>query len=262
MFQASLWLALAVMLLHMHLACFIALKKEDNSVADIAWGLGFVFIAWSTLMFNQSFNWQALASTILVTLWGLRLAWHIWLRNRNKPEDWRYKKWREDWGKNWKIRTYFQVFLLQGFIMLVIALPIIYLNSVDSTGWQILDTLGVLLWLLGFVFEAVGDYQLYLFKQDPERSGVMKTGLWRYTRHPNYFGEATLWWGNFLLALNLSQPLTLLLVAGPATIDWMLLKVSGIPMLEKRYEGDQDYQQYKQETNAFFPWFPQKGDED
>lgn len=257
MLLQSLFLALAVMLLHMHLAFFLAVKKEDNSIADIAWGLGFVFIAWSTLFYNQNFNWRPLLATTLVTLWGLRLAWHIWLRNKNKPEDWRYQKWRQDWGENWKVRTYLQVFLLQGFLMLLISLSFIFINVLSGPGLTFLDYLGISIWLIGFMFEAIGDYQLYQFKQDPERKGIMKAGLWRYTRHPNYFGEATLWWGLFFMALYLKWGFLTLI--SPLLIDWMLLKVSGLPLLEKRYEGNSEYQKYKNETNAFWPWFPKRG---
>ncbi len=247
----------AVLFVFLHITYLIAIFKKDNSIADIFWGMGFVIVAWTSLFFNQNFTARALLATIFVTLWGLRLSSYIWIRNRDKPEDWRYKKWREDWGDSWRIRSYLQVFLLQGFFLLIIASSTIFINTFSQAGVSdltILDGLGALIWLIGFAFETFGDYQLYQFKQDSANKGkVMKQGLWRYTRHPNYFGEATLWWGLWVMAVNL--PWGWLTVVSPLWIDYLLLAVSGIPMLEKRYQDNPDYQQYKKETSAFFPWF-------
>ncbi len=244
----------------MHLAYYIAVSKKDNSIADIFWGMGFAIVGWASLLLNQNFTARALLATGLVTLWGLRLSIYILIRNKDKPEDWRYQKMRDQWGDSWKIMSYLQVFLLQGIFLLIIASSTIFINtfsqaSVIDLTW--LDWLGSLVWLIGFTFETVGDFQLYQFKQDPANKGkIMKQGLWRYTRHPNYFGEATLWWGIWLMAVNLKWGA--LTIVSPLLIDYLLLGVSGIPILEKKYEDDPDYQQYRQETNAFFPWFPKK----
>lgn len=236
----------------MHLTYFVAVIKKDNSIADIFWGIGFIIVAWSSLLFNQNFEIRPLIASSLVTLWGLRLAIYILIRNKNKPEDWRYQQWRKKWGDRWPIMSYLQVFWLQSLFLLIIALPTIFINSCSGPGWVWLDWLGVVVWLFGFVFETIGDYQLYQFKQDPSSKGqVMQSGLWQYTRHPNYFGEASLWWGIWLMAVNIGWGWAT--VVGPLMIDYLLLGVSGVPLLEKKYEDDPAYQRYQQQTNAFFP---------
>lgn len=231
----------------------LSLIRHRNDLADIAWGLGFIGIA-----IISSFNNNFISSinniiVVLVTLWGLRLAIHILSRNINKHEDYRYKKWREDWGKNWIIRSYLQVFLLQGFFMFLITLPIIltgFYSKHSSLTW--INYLGMIIWLLGFVFETIGDWQLTQFKNNPKNKGkVMKYGLWRYSRHPNYFGEVTLWWGIFLITI--SDLVSLIGMIGPLTITLLILKVSGIPLLEAKYVGNEEFEQYKKQTSTFFP---------
>ncbi len=260
-FLSSMLISYLVLAIFLHVAYFLAVRQKNNAIADIFWGMGFVIVAWTSLIYQQNFTARALLATILVTLWGLRLSTYILIRNQGKAEDWRYKKWRKDWGDNWKLRSYLQVFVLQSLILMVIASATVFINTfslntqISDLNW--LDWLGVGVWLLGFLFETIGDYQLYQFKQDTNNKGkIMKQGLWRYTRHPNYFGEATLWWGIWLMALNL--PWGWLTVISPAMIDYNLLAVSGIPMLEKRYEGNPEFEQYKKETSAFFPWFVYK----
>jgi steroid 5-alpha reductase family enzyme len=156
------------------------------------------------------------------------------------------------------VRSYFQVFLLQGALLLVIASSVIVVNVSENPPLGFLDALGLCVWCVGFLFEAVGDWQLARFKADPGNRGkVMDRGLWRYTRHPNYFGEATMWWGLYLIAL--SVPNGWLTIVSPATITFLLLRVSGVPMLEKGRMGDRPgYREYVERTNAFFPWFPKK----
>lgn len=234
---------------------FIALIRKRNDIADIGWGIGFLLVAISNQTLFSVGTIRSFLIPALVILWGLRLAIHIYERNKGKSEDFRYKKWREDWGKYFLIRSYLQVFLLQGFFMFLISLPVMIGISSSSPDSIILISLGLLVWLTGFLFESVGDYQLTAFIKDPTSSGkIMTRGLWKYTRHPNYFGEVLGWWGIFILAL----PSTLwwLALLGPLTISFLILKVSGIPMLEKRYEGNQDFEEYKKRTSAFFPLPP------
>ncbi|MCA1796200.1 MAG: DUF1295 domain-containing protein, partial [Geobacteraceae bacterium] len=167
----------------------------------------------------------------------------------------RYRQWRESWGKTFVWRSFLQIFMLQGAVIYLVALPVILVmrNPGGSLGW--LDLIGVLIWSLGFAYEVIGDWQLKQFKDDPENRGrIMRYGLWRTTRHPNYFGEATLWWGIFFIALG--APLGWLAIISPLLIDFLLLKVSGIPMLEERYADNPEFQEYKKHTNALFPWFP------
>lgn len=232
----------------------IGVLKEDNSVVDIAWGLGFVAVTLSTFLRYASGHprqWLVLA---LVTAWGLRLSGHLILRNRGRGEDIRYARWRDEWD-NVLLRSFFQIYMLQGTILLVIAAPILLVNRAPGgpLGW--LDGLGVVVWGFGTIFEAVGDYQLLRFTRDPANEGrVLQTGLWRYTRHPNYFGEAVLWWGVFLVALSATGGW--LAVVSPLTIDFLLVRVSGVPMLEEAYEGDDEYARYRRRTSALIPWFP------
>jgi steroid 5-alpha reductase family enzyme len=249
-----------LLLCFMTLVFLLALKLRDNSIVDVAYGLGFVLIGWSGWIAYGSGETRQLLLLVMVSLWGLRLAGHIALRKQNEVgEDPRYRQWRESWGKTFVWRSFLQIYLLQGTVIYLVALPLLLVinNAGGALGW--LDMLGVLIWLFGFAFESIGDWQLLQFKRDPVNRGrIMRYGLWQLTRHPNYFGEAILWWGVFLIALNV--PGGWLAVISPLLIDFLLLKVSGIPMLEERYAGNREFEIYKQRTNSFFPWFP-KGQE-
>ncbi len=235
---------------------FIAAQiRGRNDIADVAWGLGFVLVAAVSLIAGHVFSARALLVSNLVLIWGLRLALHIHSRNRGRGEDPRYRKWREEWGTKFVLRSFLQVFMLQGMLLLMVAIPIIFVNQAPPAllGW--LDLLGLAIWLFGFGFEAVGDWQLLKFIRNPDKKGTLMTsGLWRYTRHPNYFGEVTLWWGIWLMTLGL--PGGWLTIIGPLTVTILILKVSGIPMLEKPYEDRADFQEYKRRTSAFFPLPP------
>jgi steroid 5-alpha reductase family enzyme len=239
---------------------FVALLKKDNSVADIAWGLGFVLVAGSTLVWRGDWAARPVLVTGLVLIWGVRLAAHIVLRNRKKGEDFRYAEWRRKWGRWFVLRSYVQVFLLQGLFLLLISYSVILINTsvrVSPHRLGLLDLAGTAVWIVGFLFEAVGDAQLARFKRDPENRGkIMNRGFWQYTRHPNYFGESLMWWGIFLLALSLPYGWTA--VVSPVLITFLLVRVSGIPLLEKKYAGNVVFQAYARRTSAFVPWFPKK----
>ena len=178
-------------------------------------------------------------------------------RNLGKPEDFRYAAWRKDWGK-WLIpRAFLQVFMLQGVIMLIIAYPIIMNNATTVASLGALEIIGLAIWIVGFTFEALGDKQLKDFIADKTNKGhIMKKGLWKYTRHPNYFGEATMWWGIFIIAIPSSSGIVGII--SPITITLMLLFVSGVPMLEKHYKDNKEFQEYSKVTSIFVPWFPGK----
>ncbi len=235
----------------------IATLRKDNSVVDIAWGIGFILVALLTFFLEAGFSSKQILLTGLVCVWGIRLGAHIYLRNRGKGEDFRYARWRRDWGKMFVLRSYFQIFLLQGALLLIISYPVILVNKTGKEGMGSRDVAGIAVWLLGFFFEAVGDYQLSRFKKDPSNRGkIMTAGLWSLTRHPNYFGEATLWWGIFLIALSSRNGWTA--VISPALITFLLLRVSGVTMLEKKYAGNQAFLEYARKTRPFFPWIPKK----
>lgn len=247
-----------LLLTFMTLVFLLALRLKDNSIVDVAYGLAFVLAGWSSyLLFGSGHPRQQLLLG-LVTIWGLRLAGHILLRKRGEDgEDFRYRQWRLEWGETFVWRSYLQIFLLQGGVIFLVALPLLLVISQPGGPLGLLDLVGVLLWLFGFAFEALGDWQLLRFKQNPANQGrIIQSGLWRLTRHPNYFGEAILWWGVWLIALG--APYGSIAVISPLLIDFLLLKVSGIPMLEAKYRDNPEFDAYKQRTNAFFPWFPRR----
>jgi steroid 5-alpha reductase family enzyme len=239
----------------MNLWFLIALLKKRNDIADTAWGLGFMIVAWISLLIGNSPTWISVLVNILVSIWGLRLAWHVYLRNRNKPEDFRYLAWRKEWGKWFLIRSYLQVFILQGLFLFMISIPVVFINLNAPLALNIFVLLGLIVWLIGFYFEVVGDWQLANFIKDPKNKGkLMMEGLWRYTRHPNYFGEVTLWWGIFLTTLML--PNAIFTIIGPLTITILILFVSGVPLLERKYANRSDFKEYMKRTSKFFPLPP------
>jgi len=238
----------------------IAQIIKNNSIVDIGWGIGFIAITLFTFFFSGDITLKSMLVTLLVLIWGSRLSYHILKRNWGKPEDFRYAKWRNEWGKWLLIRGFFQIFMLQGLLMLIIASPIIYINYSHRTGLYFLDYLGAAIWITGFLFESIGDYQLAQFIRKPENKGeIMKYGLWKYTRHPNYFGEATMWWGIYIIALSL--PNGFWFIISPLTITFLLLYVSGVPMLEKKFADNPKFQEYARATPKFFPWFPKKSEQ-
>lgn len=235
------------------LTYFLAIVIRNNGIVDSLWGLGFIIVALVSYTLGTR-TLPGLVVLILTTPWGLRLFLHITIRNWGKGEDFRYAKWRTEWGSWWVLRTFLQIFLLQWFLLQLVSLPIILAMTATSIpAWLLI--IGICVWVLGFVFEAVGDYQLTIFKRIPDSKGkLMTTGLWSLTRHPNYFGEATLWWGIALIAFSATHnPLSF---TGPLIIDFLLLYVSGIPLLEAKYQGRSDWAKYAQSTPAFFPRLP------
>lgn len=238
--------------LYMNLWFLVSVFTKKNDVADIAWGLGFVMLAWMSLFLRKDISLLPLLTTLLVTIWGLRLAYHIYHRNKGKPEDYRYAAWRVAWGKWFYLRSYFQIYILQGFLMFVISLPVIFINVYCTEPFGIIAILGICVWVIGFFFESVGDAQLAKFIKNGKNKGkLMQSGLWKYTRHPNYFGEVTQWWGIFIIALTV--PYGFLSIIGPLTITFLILKVSGVPMLEKKMELNPEFAEYKKRTSMFIP---------
>jgi steroid 5-alpha reductase family enzyme len=256
MLELMLYSAIAVFL-YMSFVFILSLAKRDNSIVDIAWGIGFILVSLMTFFLGSTFAVRSILVTGLVIIWGIRLSSHIYVRNRGRGEDFRYAKWRREWGKTFVWRSFFQIFMLQGVLLLVISYPVVLVNRSERNGLSALDIAGIGLWLIGFLFEGVGDYQLRKFKKTPENKGkIMSRGLWRYTRHPNYFGEAALWWGIFLIALSVEKGWTA--VIGPLMITFLILRVSGVTLLEKKYAGNQEFLEYARRTSPFIPWFPKR----
>ena len=229
----------------------VALIKKRNDVADIAWGLGYVLFC--DFLFFTCPRYPVLTLLYaLVTLWGLRLSVHIYRRNKNKTEDYRYRAWREQWGKTFYWRSYLQVFLLQGFLLLVIFSPVIHAAGAEPTGWGLSTWTGTACWLIGFFFQTVADYQLSVFVKHKKPGDILQTGLWKYCRHPNYFGEILMWWGIFIITLPLEN--SLFFIISPVSILLLLVFVSGIPLLEKKYAGNPAFEEYKKRTSVLVPW--------
>ncbi len=253
---ALLW-QLAVLVWFYASAWFIiSLVWKRNDIADVAWGMGYMLIA-GFLAYQKPLSETALWVFALTAVWAFRLSGHILLRLRGKAEDFRYRQWREAWGRNFYLRSYAQVYLLQGFFMLIIAAPLIVagLAASENQGfWPgFAMGAGLVVWAVGFYFEVAGDYQLARFMRNRKhKEEVLQSGLWRLCQHPNYFGEILVWWGLFILVLPL--PHGWMAIVSPLTITWLLAFVSGVPMLEKRYESNPAYQAYKNRTPALWPW--------
>ena len=242
----------------MTLLWLISLALRNSSIVDIFWGAGFVIVNWICFVLApegaMGRKWLIGA---LVTLWGLRLSLYILWRNRGKPEDFRYQKWRRESGRIWWWKSLFQVFVLQGVLMWIIAAPLLAAHQgAVPTGLTLLDRVGAAIWLVGFFFETAGDLQLARFKADPRNKGkVMDRGVWRYTRHPNYFGDAAQWWGFYLIALAAGGWWT---IFSPILMTLLLLRVSGVALLEQTLETRPGYKEYVERTSAFIPWPPRK----
>jgi len=237
----------------------ISLLLKNSSIVDIFWGFGFVVSVWLYFFLTPD-GWIARKWILvsLTTIWGLRLTLHVLIRNIGKPEDFRYQKWRNEAPRTWWIKSLFKVFLLQGLLMWIISSPLLAAQLYSTANHlTIFDIFGILLWSIGFFFEAVGDAQLVRFRANPENKGkLLNTGVWRYTRHPNYFGDSAQWWGYYALALAASGWWTFF---SPILMTLFLVKVSGVVLLEKTLSTSKPgYAEYIRTTSAFIPWFPKK----
>ncbi|HSO88728.1 MAG TPA: DUF1295 domain-containing protein [Draconibacterium sp.] len=230
---------------------------KNASIVDIFWGLGFVLAATFYFIATPGISTIKIITMALVVLWGLRLSMHIFFRNAGKPEDYRYQQFRKNYGeKRYWWFSYFQVFLLQGFLVWIISAPLLAINYFSGENpFGILDILGILIWLVGFTFEAGGDWQLNRFKADPANKGkLLTTGFWKYTRHPNYFGDAAVWWGFAVLSVASGCYLPVL---SSVLMTWLIVKVSGVAMLERTMKNTKPgFEEYVKRTSAFVPWFP------
>lgn len=231
-----------------------SLAVRNSSIVDIWWGPAILVIGVTYYLITDDPGSRARLMVALVALWAVRLAAHIGARNVGHGEDFRYAAWRAQHPDTWWIRSYFKVFLLQGVIAWIVALPLYYaVTSPSPVHFTIWDQAGALVFAAGFLFESIGDEQLRRFKADPANKGrVMDRGLWHYTRHPNYFGEAVLWWGLGLIGAG--TPGGWLGLVGPAIITFLLIRVSGVAMLEKTLKTTKPgYAEYIASTPAFFP---------
>ena len=246
-------LAAVTILVVMTTTWIVSLMVRNASIVDIVWGLGFVVVAWVLVAAIDGDSGRQVLVAVLVSLWGLRLAGYLARRNIGHGEDWRYQLMRRKYGARFGLICFFTVFLLQGVIMWIVSLPVQFSSGDDTPGVGPVAVMGVMVWLVGLGFEVIGDWQLARFKADPANTGrVMDKGLWSLTRHPNYFGDALLWWGIGIVGAETGSGVVAFV--GPLVMTFFLMRVSGVPMLEKgmlkRREG---YAEYVARTSAFFP---------
>ncbi len=253
-----LWAVFAVLGL-MTLLWVCSIYLNNVSIVDNFWGIGFVLATLVYALHVEVLYTRMLIVLLLAIVWGLRLSIHLMIRNHGKGEDYRYREFRQRYGaKRYWWFSFFQVFLLQGALVLIISLPQYGVAiKTHSNALNLIDYIGLLVWFIGFVFEAVGDWQLTVFKRDPLNKGkLLTTGLWRYTRHPNYFGDAAVWWGFGILAIA-SEAYWYSL--GSLLMTYLIIKISGVAMLEKSLvKKKPGYDDYIHRTSAFLPWFPKK----
>ena len=250
---------LLVIVAFFSLIWILSVFLKNASIVDIFWGLGFVLVNGFYFFTTPGFSTLKIITFVLVTLWGLRLSAHIFLRNLGKPEDYRYQEFRRNYGeKRYWWFSFFQVFLLQGTLVWLISAPLLAINyySAEKTIWPI-AVLGMLVWLVGFTFEAGGDWQLARFKANSTNKGKLLTaGFWKYTRHPNYFGDAAVWWGFAILSVASGCYLPVL---SSVLMTWLIVKVSGVSMLERTMINTKPgFEDYLKSTSPFIPWIQKK----
>ncbi len=237
----------------------LSLWQRDASIVDMFWGAGFVVVVWFTQVIQRAPQGIEWLLPILATIWGGRLTLHLTARNLGEPEDFRYVEMRDKWGSAFPIVSLFTVYILQGTVMWVVSLPL----QVTPAGTTQIGPviLGSVLWAVGLFFEAVGDLQLTAFRAQPENRGqVLDTGLWRYTRHPNYFGDTLVWWGLYFVSGGLTGQWWTWI--GPAIMTIFLLRISGVSLLERSLtQSKPQYAAYQARTSAFFPLPPRSGSE-
>lgn len=254
-----MYLEVLILLLSYFFIIFIIGQiKKDNSIVDMAWGAGFVLVAIFTFFRSGIFGLKGILITLFITIWGSRLTYHIAKRNLGKAEDYRYVEMRRKWGDKFvRLKAFINVYFLQCIILYIVSMPVIYGNTSMKVNFKWLNLLGIFLWGIGFFFESVGDYQLKIYKRKPENKGkIMDQGLWAYTRHPNYFGDSAMWWGIFLISIDSFTGIWIAM--SPILMTYLLVFVSGVKLLEEKYEGRPEYEEYKKRTSSFIPWFPKK----
>ena len=250
MSELQLWLLGLVATVLPALLCWLAsLPLRDVSIVDRAWSLLFVSAALCYAWFGHGTAARLVLVLVPLVLWALRLALHITARNWGQGEDRRYQQIRRNHAPGFAFKSLYIVFGLQALLAWIISLPLLAaLAGERPPGWQELP--GLALWLAGFLIEAIADEQLRRFRANPANQGaVMDRGLWRYSRHPNYFGECCLWWGFYLLALAAGAWWT---IVSPLLMTVLLLRVSGVTLLEQDIgERRPAYRDYVARTSAF-----------
>lgn len=244
-------LALYITLGYFTLFFIVATIIKNNSIVDIGWGFGFVLTSWILFFVNGNYSLTSIIVNTMVSLWGLRLFYHILKRNLFEKEDFRYANWRKSWGK-WVIpRAFIQVFMLQGIFQYMIGTVSFYINTFDVT-FKSVSIIGIVIWVIGYYYQVRGDSELKKHILNPEMKGkLLTTGLWSQTRHPNYFGESFMWFGIFVFGLLNSVPMYY--VISPLTITIVLYFIS-TPLLEEKMSKRDGWEAYANKTPMFFPF--------
>ena len=249
----------AVLVAAVMVATWVAsLPLRNASIVDSVWGPGFALVALLGAVAGGGDPGRRWLLALLVTVWGVRLSWHITRRNAGKGEDPRYARWREEGGPRWPLRSLVTVFLLQGVILWVVSLPL-PTGATAGFGMGWIEAVGAVTWLAGFLFEAVADAQLARFRADPANRGrVLDSGLWGWSRHPNYFGDALLWWGLWMVGGAATGAWWT--VVSPVLMTFLLRRVSGVTLTERGMEERRPgYREYVRRTSPFLPLPPRRG---
>lgn len=248
--------SLAIILIMMTVLWLVSIKLRNVSIVDPFWGAGFVLATVFSYFKAGNYDLRSTLVLVLVTVWGLRLSLYLAWRNAGKGEDFRYQAFRKTYGEGYWWISFFQTFLLQGVLMWLISAP---LTAVQVRGGMpgFVDGLAMLVWTIGFIFEAGGDWQLIRFRSNPHNKGkILQTGFWKYTRHPNYFGDSAVWWGYGLFAIAAGAYVPAL---SSILMTLLILKISGVSLLEKTLvQTKPGYESYRRRTPAFIPWYPSK----
>ncbi len=248
-----------IILILITLLWILSVIIKNVSIVDLFWGLGYVVVNSYYFFMSGEMNARKILIFTLVSIWGFRLFIYLAFRNIGKGEDFRYQTFRKNYGpeRYWWF-SFFQTFLLQGVLIMLVSLPLLGANMGSYSGsLNGFDYLGILVWIIGFVFEAGGDFQLSRFKKNPANKGkVLNTGFWKYTRHPNYFGDSAVWWSFALFSIAAGSYWQII---GSILMTLLIIKVSGVALLEKTLNSNKpQYNEYIQKTSSFFTWFPKK----
>jgi steroid 5-alpha reductase family enzyme len=238
-------------LIFVNIFFILAVARKNFAVIDIGWGLGFILIALISYM-HHPVSFKNVLLLLVVTLWGLRLGLYIFSRGRGKPEDHRYAKFRKEWQPNPNFQAWMKVFMFQGVLMMIVTLPVSVGMAIESKDITFINSIGIVVWLLGFSFEMWADHYLNWWKTKTENKGkICTTGPWKFCRFPNYFGEVSLWYGVYLIAF---EPGIWWTIIGPIMINFLILKVTGVPMLEAHYKDRAEYKDYAARVPRFIPF--------
>lgn len=233
---------------------YVALTSRLMSYIDVAWPIVFLVAALTAYIRSGDSTNRKLMVVGLLIMWAGRLGYHLVMRLKNQlKEDQRYVTLYGSWDALGALGSWFYLYVVQGLLATVIVSPVIMIMYSGNVPFTLYDMVGLIVWIIGFVWESVADYQLSIFiRYKSNHEAIMNTGLWRYSRHPNYFGEILMWVGMWIISIAI--PYGIITIISPITITYLLRYVSGVPLIEAQFEGNSAYDQYKKHTNSLFPW--------